>query len=195
MKSGRYSEEDRAMLLELARQAIEETLRHGRLPQVAGDYVPPGFGEPRGCFVTLTHKGTLRGCIGNLEARWPLYRAVMENARGAATRDTRFAPVTLEELPALAIEISVLSQPNRLNFASAEELLDQLRPGVHGVILTAGRETATYLPQVWEKLPEKERFLASLCRKAGLSGQTWRDPATRIETYTVESFEEEGPAR
>lgn len=191
MSGPRYSDEDRALLLELARQAIAESLEHGRLPHVAGDYVPPGFNDPRACFVTLTCRGALRGCMGNLEARWPLHRAVMENARSAATRDTRFAPVTLDELPGLRIEISVLSDPQPLHFDAADDLLDRLRPGVHGVILSSGRNTATYLPQVWEKLPQKEQFLASLCRKAGLSENAWHASSTRIETYTVESFKEE----
>ncbi|MCP5524268.1 MAG: AmmeMemoRadiSam system protein A [Verrucomicrobiales bacterium] len=193
MTPGRYSDEDRAMLLELARQAMDETLRHGRLPHVAGDHVPPGFGEPRACFVTLTQRGALRGCVGTLAPRWPLYRAVMENARSAATRDSRFEPVSLAELPELIVEISVLSQPRRLRHDSTEELLDRLRPGIDGVILSSGRHSATYLPQVWNKLPGKEPFLASLCRKAGLPEQAWRDPATRVETYTVESFEEQDP--
>lgn len=194
MTPRRYNDEDRALLLELARKSIAETLRHHRLLHVDGDHVPPGFAEPRACFVTLTRQGALRGCVGNLDARRPLYRAVMENACNAATRDARFAPVTLEELPELTVELSVLSQPRPLRFESVTELLDRLRPGVDGVILSSGRATVTYLPQVWAKLPEKQRFLSCLCLKAGLPENAWREPTTRIETYTVESFAEGQPA-
>jgi len=191
MSAPAYDPEQRALLLELARETLREVAERGRLPRVDADYLPPGLDEPRACFVTLTRRGALRGCIGNLEPRLPLYRAVMENARAAATRDTRFPPVEPDEVPELTIEISVLSPPRRLDADTPEARLAALRPGRDGVILRAGRCTATYLPQVWEKLPEPRRFLDSLARKAGLPAGAWRDPATELSVYTVESFAEE----
>lgn len=190
MKPPPIAAEERALLLELARQSIETYLREGRLPRVDGDYVPPRLAEPAACFVTLTKAGALRGCMGTLEPRWPLYRAVMENAAKAAFGDPRFPPVTLEELPALHIEISVLSPVQLLPARTAEEKLAALEPGRHGVILRARGLTATYLPQVWEKLPDKEQFLASLSCKAGLEPSAWRSPEAVLAVYEVESFEE-----
>lgn len=193
MNPPRFNPEERALLLELARQSIVEQLRHGRFPAVSGDYVPPGFDQPAACFVTLFEAGNLRGCMGNLEPRWPLYRAVMENARRAATDDPRFPAVTLDELPRLTLEISVLSSPFALETRPVDHLLDQLDPGRHGVILRAAGRVATYLPQVWEKFPGKTAFLDSLARKAGLPSAAWQEPGASLETYTVEHFSESEP--
>lgn len=190
MSSAVHGEDERALLLELARQSIVETLAHGRLPTVRGDYLPPGFDEPRACFVTLTLAGRLRGCMGNLEPKWPLYRAVMENARSAATRDPRFAPLSLDELRALRLEISLLSPPVKLRYQSPADLCAQLRRDRPGVILRAWKRSATYLPQVWDKQPDPEAFLANLAQKAGLDADAWRLPECEILTYTVEAFAE-----
>ncbi|RME95539.1 MAG: AmmeMemoRadiSam system protein A [Verrucomicrobia bacterium] len=193
MMPPRLSPDERSLLLELARETIATRLREGRMPAVGGDYLPPRLAEPAACFVTLTKDGALRGCMGTLEPRWPLYRAVMENAAKAAFGDPRFPPVTLEELPELHIEISVLSPVRVLPARTPEEKLAALEPGRHGVILRARGLTATYLPQVWEKLPDKELFLASLSRKAGLDPAAWRSPEAILAVYEVESFEEPEP--
>jgi len=147
--------------------------------------------EPKGCFVTLKKNGQLRGCIGHILPQEPLYRAVMDNARSAATRDTRFPrPVQPEELEEIEIEVSVLTVPQRLEFDTPDDLLNKLRPRVDGVVLRIGRRQSTYLPQVWEDLPEKETFLGHLSAKAGLPPGAWQTPETAVWTYQAEAFKE-----
>jgi hypothetical protein len=182
--------DERQSLLGIARRALHEAAATGRLPE------PPksvaGLTEPRGCFVTLTQRGELRGCIGNLTAAGPLYHAVAEDARSAALSDPRFPPVSASEVEGLRIEISVLSEPRQLCFSSPEDLLRKLQPGVDGVILRMGDRAATYLPQVWEQLPDKEAFLNSLAEKAGCDPDAWRRPGTSVFLYEVEAFKEPG---
>lgn len=181
---------DRRCLLELARQALLEFVRSGGQPHPDESSLTPALREPRSCFVTLTRHGELRGCIGNIQPREPLFRAVITNAAGAAFRDSRFSPVEGSEIPGLEIEISVLSEPTPLTFASPQELLHQLRPGVDGVVLKAEGKTATFLPQVWEKIPDAASFMDELARKALLPASVWREPETVMLTYQVESFED-----
>jgi AmmeMemoRadiSam system protein A len=119
--------------------------------------------EDRGCFVTLHKYGQLRGCIGTIEPVCLLAECVEENARNAAFKDPRFPRLSAEELPDIDIEISVLSVPERLDFKDGNDLKRQLRPNVNGVILSHGMRRSTFLPQVWEQLPDKELFLEQLC--------------------------------
>lgn len=185
---------ERRSLLQLARRTIVAAAAHRPPPEPAADELPPPFLARRACFVTLTEHGELRGCIGHLTAQAPLYRAVIENAVAAATKDPRFLPVTPEEVGGLGIEISLLTEPAPLPFGSPAELLAKLRPGRDGVILRIGDRSATFLPQVWEQLPDKEQFLAALCRKAGADPNAWRNPGTEVAIYRVEAFHEEaGP--
>jgi AmmeMemoRadiSam system protein A len=115
---------------------------------------------------------------------------VQENGLGAAFRDPRFAPVRLEEVPGLHIEVSVLSEPRRLAYGSTQELLDNIRPGVDGVVIEKDWHRATFLPQVWEKLPEKDQFMERLCLKAGLPADAYRRGDLDVFTYQVEKFSE-----
>jgi AmmeMemoRadiSam system protein A len=112
------------------------------------------------------------------------------NAARSATRDYRFSPVAESELEGLQIEVSVLTEPVRLEAASPSELLSRLRPGVDGVVLTVEGRTSTFLPQVWEELPDKEQFMRHLSRKAGCDADVWRMPGARVSVYAVEHFEE-----
>ena len=128
--------------------------------------------EDRATFVTLTRRGALRGCIGTMEAYRPLAHDVVANARAAALRDRRFPPVTAAELPSIRIEVSLLSDPSPLLFADHDDLVAQLRPGLDGIILSAGGCRGTFLPQVWESLPDPEEFVARLKQKAGLPEST-----------------------
>jgi len=187
-----FTTEEQSLLLALARTAIEAQAAGMPDPAVESASLPPALRELRGCFVTLTRKGELRGCIGNIYPHEPLYRAVMENARGAAFRDTRFAPVAEWELPELEMEISVLTEPERLEFNTPEELLHKLRPNVDGVVVKFDWRSATFLPQVWRKFPDPVRFLDLLAQKAQLPAGAWRDPNTVVLTYQVESFESLG---
>lgn len=151
---------------------------------------------PGASFVTLTSGrapgGALRGCIGSLEARRPLREDVEANAVAAALHDPRFAPLTARELDDTVVEVSVLSAPAALPAADEAELLARLRPGVDGVVLSACGRRATFLPQVWEQLPDPADFLARLRRKAGLPADYWgRDVI--VETYTVTAWQEAAP--
>jgi AmmeMemoRadiSam system protein A len=146
--------------------------------------------ETKACFVTLTENGELRGCIGHIVPLEALYRAVVDNARNAATRDTRFQPVRPEEVAKIKIEISVLTEPQPLSFKSPEDLLNKLEPGEDGVVLRIGSARATFLPQVWEQLPDKVEFLNHLAQKAGCAPDDWRGRNVGVSIYHVEAFAE-----
>lgn len=156
----------------------------------AGPEVESALDAPGATFVTLTLDGRLRGCIGSLEARRPLRDDCVANARAAALRDPRFSPVSRREYDGLQIEVSVLSKPEPMRVASEDDALAQLRPGTDGVLLEAGRHRATFLPQVWEQLPEPRAFMTALKRKAGLPERSW-DDSVRLSRYTVRAYEEE----
>lgn len=181
---------ERSVLLDLARRTVQEVAAEERIPKVDPEVLPARLRETKGCFVTLTKSGDLRGCIGHIVARMPLYKAVIENARNAASRDSRFQPVEPWELEEIRVEISVLSEPQPLEFTSPADLLDKLRPGKDGVVLQIGRNSATFLPQVWEHFPKKEEFLDALSQKAGCEPGAWRGPGTKVLIYQVEAFKE-----
>ncbi|WP_089727014.1 AmmeMemoRadiSam system protein A [Candidatus Thiosymbion oneisti] len=179
----------RRTLLALARQSIAHGLdQGGPLPVVPSDY-PANLRERRAAFVTLETGGTLRGCIGHLEAVQPLVSDVAENAFAAAFRDPRFRPLTRPELARLSIEISVLTPSQPLSFTSEEELLRMIEPGRDGLILEEGAARGTFLPTVWESLPEPRAFLRHLKQKAGLRPDYWSD-RVRVRRYRTESFSE-----
>ncbi len=182
--------DERRLLLALARHTLERCVVSAPLPEVTACKMPPRLAEPAACFVTLTRGGELRGCIGNFEPRAPLWQAVRENTCAAALRDRRFAPVQPDEVPGLCIEISVLSLLQPLDASDPEERLRRLSPGRDGVLLELGSRRATFLPQVWDKLPDKIAFLDQLARKAGGEAGDWRRPEARLFLYTVEHFAE-----
>ncbi len=184
------SESERHILLKIAHEAITATADHQPLPRVDLHALPPALREERTCFVTLTLHGQLRGCIGGLEAREPLALDVQEHAIGAATYDPRFDPVSSEEAKRLHIEISVLTAPEPIIYQSSDELLKTLRPNVDGVMLKQGIRRATFLPQVWEKIPDPQMFLEMLSEKMGARFDAWRSPSTEAFRYEVEMFEE-----
>ena len=184
------SDSDRATLLDIARAAIVAAAADQPLPALDLPQLAPALREPRATFVTLNLRGELRGCIGGLQAVVPLALDVQDHARSAARHDPRFPPVPAEVVPHLHIEISVLTPPEPVLFGSPEELLSQLRPQVDGIILAAGYRRATFLPQVWEKVPDPVQFLEMLSEKMGASPNAWRLPGTEVQRYTVETFEE-----
>ncbi len=186
-----FGPEDRKFMLMLARRTLASVVTNGALPQT--EKVSPKLAEPKACFVTLTKDGLLRGCIGHILPQEALYEAIMHNTRSAALRDPRFPPVTATELDAIKIEISVLTEPQRLPFASPEDLLGKLRPYEDGVLLQVGGRVATFLPQVWAQVPDKKEFLDHLSQKAGCPASAWRGKDTIVSTYHVESFEEPAP--
>ncbi|HLF55386.1 MAG TPA: AmmeMemoRadiSam system protein A [Thermoanaerobaculia bacterium] len=142
---------------------------------------------PGASFVTLHRGGELRGCIGSIEPRRALVEDVAANARAAALEDIRFDPVVARELAELEVELSVLSPLSPLSAGSRAELLARLRPGVDGLVLEELHHRATFLPAVWEQLPEPIDFLAQLERKAGLAVGHW-STTLRFWRYAVESF-------
>jgi AmmeMemoRadiSam system protein A len=184
------SVKEREYLLSLAREAIDRVAQGKDAPKIDVDAVPEGLRRAGASFVTLNKEGRLRGCVGSLEARRPLVLDVQQNGIGAAFRDPRFPPVRPEEVDDLDIEISVLSLPERVDYDGPEDLLGKLRPGIDGVVIERGWHRATFLPQVWEKLPDKRDFMRRLCLKAGLPPDAYGSGDLHVYTYQVEKFEE-----
>ncbi|MBS3078576.1 AmmeMemoRadiSam system protein A [Candidatus Pacearchaeota archaeon] len=170
-------------LLELARESIESQLTGKRL-EVSED-IKNKYSKKQACFVTLTINGELRGCIGSLEAHQELWKDIVDNARSAAFYDTRFLALTKEELNEIKIEISVLKKPVKLGVG--ERIFSKIDNKM-GLILRKGFYSATFLPQVWEQIPDKKGFLENLSIKAGLDKDVWK--GAEIEFYRVESVEE-----
>lgn len=172
-------------LLKLAVTSIRHGLTHGKsLPIQTADF-DPDLRVKRATFVTLEKQGQLRGCIGMLEAMRPLVQDIAENAFSAAFRDPRFPPVTADELSQLDIHLSILSTAEPINFTSEADLLSQLRPHIDGLILTEGGRRGTFLPSVWEQLPQPTVFLRHLKQKAGLPADYWSD-TLRVSRYTTD---------
>ena len=173
-------------LLQLAGDSIKKGLCGETLAVRATDYPEPLRGL-RATFVTLHVDEKLRGCIGTIEARRTLVEDVVSNAYGAAFRDTRFSALTWTEFERLDIHISILSLPEPVQFSSEADLLAQLRPQVDGLIIEEGFYRGTFLPSVWEQLPEPREFLRHLKHKAGLPPDYWSS-RIRVQRYTTESI-------
>jgi hypothetical protein len=181
---------EQQILLRLAREAIEHAARGKKLPPLDKKSLTPRLLENGASFVTLTINGQLRGCIGALEAYQPLVDDVREHAVAAALHDPRFPPVDESELKQIHIEASRLTAPQPLAYSSGEDLIARLHPHVDGVILADGQRRATFLPQVWEQLPDPEDFLSRLCAKMGAPGNLWRSGKLQVHVYRVEEFHE-----
>lgn len=181
-------------LLELARGAIEAKVREGRDLEVPRALVArfPRLRTLRGAFVTLKKSGDLRGCIGSLEAHEPLAEDVVHNAISAALEDRRFTPVQPDELGQITLSISVLDEPRSLDTRglAPDGVVERLGASHPGVILSYRGRRSTFLPEVWDELPEPAVFLAHLCRKQGSPEECWRERAARFETYGSEHFSE-----
>lgn len=174
-----------ATLLPIARAAIAGALGQHVVAQTDA----PWLSELGASFVTLTQNGALRGCIGTLEVHQSLLEDIRNNALAAAFRDPRFAPLTAQELEATDIEVSVLSALQPIRFGNEADALSQLRPGIDGVVFAFGHQRSTFLPQVWEQLPDPKTFMAHLKRKAGLAPDFWTDGIT-LQRYTVTKWTE-----
>ena len=182
-----FPESQRNDLLLVAAHSIDHGLDVGApLEPVVAEY-PAQVQATRATFVTLKRDGALRGCIGSSNAARPLVADVAFNAFGAAFRDPRFPPLTAPERAGLGISISVLSEREQMEFASEEDLVQQLRPGIDGLLIESDQNRGTLLPSVWATLPEAATFLLQLKRKAGLADDFWSD-SIRISRYTAESF-------
>ena len=181
------NQDQRRILLDIAGHSIQEGMEKGAALSVdPADYAAE-LQASRACFVTLNKQGRLRGCIGHLQAIQPLVTDVADNAFAAAFRDPRFPPLQQPEYPELEIHISVLSPPEPMQFDSQQDLLQQIRPGIDGLILKDGSFRGTFLPSVWESLPKAVDFLNQLKLKAGLPTDHWSDTVV-VSRYTTESF-------
>lgn len=187
----RLTEEEGRQLVEVARETIQKALFNPKDKSEPETASSPKFQERRGTFVTLTLNGALRGCIGHILPQETLIEGVRINAINAAFRDPRFRPLGQNEFEKIRVEVSILTEPKPLPYTDANDLLAKLRPGTDGVIIRKGYHQATFLPQVWEQLPNKKDFLSHLCLKAGLDRDAWAHEKLEVHAYQVQAFEEE----
>jgi AmmeMemoRadiSam system protein B/AmmeMemoRadiSam system protein A len=181
-------------LLDLAKRAVAARAKSTTTvqpdPSLLARY--PRLRTRRGAFVTLRKNGALRGCIGTLVPTEPLASDVAANAARATSEDPRFSPVQPDELPSLRLSISVLEPARPMPPEPPDQLLQKLGRGHPGVVLSFNGRRSTYLPEVWDEIPEPETFLTTLCRKQGSPSSCWREPAARYETYGSQYFGEPG---
>lgn len=178
-------------LLRVARESIQYGLKHRHAMSFDADAYDEQLQLQGACFVTINKNGALRGCIGTLLPYQSLVNDVAEHARAAAFSDPRFSPLTGDELADILISVSVLGRPSAINFSDEDDLVSQLRPSQDGLIFEDGGHRGTFLPSVWESLPESRQFLQQLKRKAGLPADYWSD-SLKISRYTTQSFSEKG---
>jgi AmmeMemoRadiSam system protein A len=188
-----YDASERRCMLVLARAELRNILS-GDPTEFGPELLPCRLWERRGCFVTLTREGMLRGCVGQFASAAPLHEAITHHVQQAALEDPRFPPVQPTELDFLRIEISVVTEPVHAQFSSAEELLQNLNPATDGVLMQIADRTAVFLPQVWSQVSQKEDFLQRLAVKAGLPSSGWRNPRASFSLFRAESFAEPEPA-
>lgn len=184
---GSLSDADRAASLRIARSSIRAEMDGEPVPDLTADANSPALEQPSGAFVTLDINGRLRECIGHIVGRLPLAETVSRMATAAAFEDPRFPPLKPDELDRVTIEISVLGPLTPVTEP------DDIRVGTHGLYIQRGGRSGLLLPQVatdhgWDR----DEFLAATCRKAGLPSDAWRDPETRLQTFTAEVFSEPG---
>lgn len=182
--SDKYTKLQQETLLKLALDSIQYGVKHHKVMSINLDNYAENLTKPRATFVTLEIAGKLRGCIGSLIAHQPLAQDIVHNAYAAAFEDPRFPPVTEDEVEQLEIHISILDTPKPMSFTSEEDLIKQIRPNIDGLILSDKGYRGTFLPSVWESLPDREDFLKHLKMKAGLPVDYWSD-TLKVEKYTV----------
>lgn len=188
----KISEHDGSLLLKLARESIVQKFRQkeNKIDSFKKRFSSQILREARGTFVTLHKNKKLRGCIGNIEPVKKIFNGICDNAKHAAFSDTRFTPLSYEELDETDIEISILTMPEKIDYTDSNDLIAKLKPGIDGVIIKKNYNSATFLPQVWEQLKNTEIFLTHLCTKAGLSADAWKSGDLEVSTYQVQLFEE-----
>jgi len=190
MPERHLTDNDRTILLQLARESIASYANDKQIPKVDKNVLSKILQEEGASFVTLTYKGNLRGCVGALEPYQSLAEDVREHAIAAAFQDYRFPPVRSAEVEEIQIEISCLTRPTILEYNRPHDLLEILRPNIDGVVIRDGMHRATFLPQVWEKIPNTEDFLDQLCLKMGSTPDLWQRKKLDVFTYQVEEFHE-----
>ena len=182
------NDQDKQTLLAVAQESIQNGLRNGNPASITSSDYSAELQETRATFVTLTINGELRGCIGTLNAYQALVKDVAEHAYAAAFQDPRFTALTQNEFPHLHYHISILSPTEPVEFESEQDLLEKIRPGIDGLVMEEGQHRGTFLPSVWESLPDRHSFLQHLKNKAGLPKNYWSE-TIRIQRYTVEDIE------
>ena len=188
MKNDNLSQEHQNLLLKIARDSIDYGLEHGKPLPINASEFPGELLVSRAVFVTLTIQGQLRGCIGCLEANESLAANVAKYAFLAAFRDSRFSRLSRSEFPDLEFHISILNPLEPIEFSSEEDLVSKIRPGIDGLLLQDGIYRGTFLPSVWDDLPDPRNFFRHLKGKAGLPADYWSE-TLKISRYTVTSIE------
>lgn len=181
-----YSEQQQKILRQVARESIRTGLEAYHPLEIDLNDYPEKLQITRASFVTLNLNHQLRGCIGTLSAYRPLVEDIAHNAYAAAFSDPRFGALSEAEFPHLEVHISILSETSAIEFSSEQDLLQQIKPDIDGLVLEAEGMRGTFLPSVWEQLPDRKQFLAHLKQKAGLPANYWSD-TLRVSRYTVES--------
>lgn len=177
-------------MLDIAHRSIEAGLDGASMPSLDAEGMQGVLATQRDSFVTLTRNGELRGCMGVIESPRPLAQNAADCAFSAAFRDRRFTPLTPAEAAQIRIEVSVLSEMEPIVIRDREDLLQQLQPGVDGLLMEDGRYRSILLPQVWEKVGSAQKFLEHLLSKAGLPGDYWSG-TIRFSRFHITSFSEE----
>jgi len=186
----KLTQKDKDYLLKLSRKALEHIFKTGEEIDLSKLKISSNLKEQKATFITLTKNGELRGCIGKLLPKKELYKDVIENTYSAAFSDPRFPQLGKEELDQVKIEISILTKPKILKYKDTNDLIKKLHETKPGVILEYDLSSATFLPQVWEEIEDAKAFLSSLCTKAGLPEDMWKDPDIKVYTYNVIKFKE-----
>ncbi len=183
-----FNYKEKEFMLNLARKNTEEYLKSGKSVKIDEKNIPEKLKEKRGCFVTFSKNNELRGCIGHIIPQKSLYECIIENSINAAVNDERFFPLTKKELEEAVIDISVLDIPTLFEYENYEELLKKLDERKYGIVLIRGEHQSTFLPSVWEFIPNKENFLGNLCIKGGMEAECWKDSETKVFLYKAEDF-------
>jgi AmmeMemoRadiSam system protein A len=176
--------DEKKEMLKLARDAIESVTDKFKLAKLSEKKL---FSKRCGVFVSVYVDNDLRGCIGNLEAI-DLHEGIIKYAVFAAYHDSRFEPINSREFSRMKVHINLLSEPKKLPFKDEKELFGLIKG--RGLILEKGWSKATFLPSVWEQLPEPKEFLSHLCMKAGLEANEWKRDKMAFFTYDSEEFSE-----
>lgn len=188
-----YDDDMRRRLIELAEESIRYGVAHGRKPHVDLSSLGDWAAVPRATFVTVYLDGRLNGCIGMLAARRAVVEDIVSNAYGAAFEDPRFRPITEDDLPDVSVHIAILGELSPIDVHSDAELIEEMRPGIDGVVLDDGRRRGTFLPAVWEKLPDRVAFLNHLKLKAGMAPGEWPS-GLAVYRFEVEEFDRDALA-
>lgn len=180
-----YTQHQQQQLLTLARESICHGVKHNKPITVTLNEYNETLREIGCCFITLNKLNELRGCIGSLTATQALVKDIADHAFAAAFKDPRFPPVTLNEIDELKISISVLTPQEELLFSSEEEMLTQITPYKDGLSIEENHLRATFLPAVWEKIPDKVEFLQQLKIKAGMHSNYWSSSIRAFRYHTI----------